>query len=82
MKLQKRTYSLPPQTVERFEQVVDTGRRSAVLVELIEGYLEDRRREALRRDLEEGCRDMWDIYLNTAKEWEAADDELHRSIKY
>jgi metal-responsive CopG/Arc/MetJ family transcriptional regulator len=82
VKLLKRTYALPSQTLAKFEEVVDSGRRSAVVADLIDDYLEERKREALRRDLDEGCREMWDVYLETAKDWEATDDELHRSIEY
>ena len=37
-------------------------------------------REALRRDIEEGCREMWDLYLETAKEWEPLEAEVDRLL--
>jgi hypothetical protein len=82
MKPAKRTYVLPPDTVARFEQHIEPGKRSAVISELIDKYLENSRREALRRDIEEGCREMWDVYLDAAQEWEATDDALHHTIQY
>ena len=80
MKLAKRTYSLPPKTIERFETEVDSGRRSTVIAELIDKYLENKKREALRKDIEEGCREMWDIYRETAREWAPLDAEADRAL--
>ena len=82
MKLAKRTYALPHKTIEQFEITVDSGRRSGVIAELISNYLENRKREALRADIEQGCRDMWDLYRDINKEWEPTDDALHRAIEY
>ena len=82
MKLQKRTYALPIDTISKFEQSVDSGKRSAVLAGLIDQYIEGCQRAALRKDLEEGCREMWDVYLETALEWEQADDTLHETVAY
>ncbi len=82
MRLAKRTYSLPPKTIERFESEVDSGRRSTVIAELIDKYLENKKREALRKDIEEGCKEMWDLYREINKEWEPTDDAIHRSIEY
>ena len=80
MKLAKRTYVLPPETVSRFEAEIAPGQRSAKVAELIEDWIREREREALRRDIIEGCREMNAILLETAKEWEGADDELWRRL--
>ncbi len=82
MKLLKRTYALPPDTLEKFERTVDAGKRSAVVAELIREYLAEREREALRRDIIEGCEDMAEIYLEIEREFNAADEELHRAVEY
>lgn len=82
MKQLKRTYALPESTVSRFEQAVGPGRRSGTIAELIDEYLEERQREALRRDLDEGCKAMWDEYLQVEREFRSADEELHRAVEY
>jgi hypothetical protein len=77
----KRTYALPNGLLARFEGEVPPGRRSAKIAELIEAWVEEREREALRKAVIEGCRDMAEVDGETLKEWEAADDELWQSIE-
>lgn len=81
MKLLKRTYALPPKTLEQFEQSVSPGKRSAVIAQLIAEWLAEQEREALRRDIAEGCADMWDVYLETEREFNPIDEELHRAVE-
>jgi hypothetical protein len=78
----KRTYALPAGTINRFEQEVDPGRRSGVIAGLIDHYLEQKRREALRADIEEGLREMADIYRQVQAEFDAVDAETLRGIEY
>jgi hypothetical protein len=80
MKLQKRTFVLPTETLSRFEATVAPGRRSAKIAELIEAWIKAHEREALRRDIAEGCRDMWDVYTETAREWEPLEADLDRTL--
>ena len=72
----KRTYALPNDVLERFEGAIAPGKRSAKIAELIDAYIQERNREALRESIAEGCREMWDIYIDTAKEWEPLDKEI------
>jgi hypothetical protein len=65
----KRTYVLPANTLKRFEQVIAPGKRSAKVAELIERRISEREREVLRQNIAEGCREMWDVYLDAAREW-------------
>jgi hypothetical protein len=81
MERTKRTFALPDSTVTRFEQEVKSSERDEVVARLIEQYLESRRRAALREDIAEGCKEMWDIYRETAREWESEDDRLLRSVE-
>ena len=78
MGLTKRTYSLPPETVERFEQSVAAGRRSAVVSRLVNDWLDEQQREQLRADVIEGCREMWDVYLEIEKEYHPLEEEVER----
>jgi hypothetical protein len=78
----KRTYALPEGTINRFEREVDAGRRSGVVADLIEQFLEEKRKEALRRDIEEGCREMNEIYKEVQREFETIDMETLRGIEY
>jgi hypothetical protein len=77
----KRTYALPSQTLKRFEQEIAPGKRSAKVAELIEGWIREREREALRQNIIEGCHEMNELLLEIAREWEGADDELWRTLE-
>lgn len=81
MKTAKRTYTLPIGTLKRFEQEIAPELRSAKVAELIEGWLHERECELLRQDIIEGCREMSEIYLEVAREWEKTDDALWRSLE-
>lgn len=70
MERTKRTFALPPSTVSRFEREVLSSDRDDVVARLIEEYLDSRRHGALRDDIAEGCKQMWDVYRETAQEWE------------
>jgi hypothetical protein len=80
METEKRTYALPAQTLKRFEQEIAPGKRSAKVAELIEGWIREREREALRQNIIEGCRKMWEVYLEAAQEWEPLDREADRAL--
>lgn len=81
METAKRTYALPSNTLKRFEQEIAPGKRSAKVAELIEDWIREREREALRQNIIEGCREMNEIYLDAARDWEGADDELWRGLE-
>lgn len=80
MKLAKRTYARPTETLKRFEQEIAPGKRSAKVAELIENWIRERERQALRQNIIEGCREMWDVYRETAQEWEPLDREVDRVL--
>ncbi len=63
MALTKRTYTLAPETLQRFEQTVQPGERSAMIGELIERWLSEKEKTELRRLVIEGCREMADEML-------------------
>ncbi len=78
MRFQKRTYALPPETVERFESTVAAGKRSSVIAQVVNDWLDEQQREKLRADIAEGCREMWDVYLEVEKEYAPLDEEVMR----
>ena len=80
MRLLKRTYALPPETLARFEKEITSGQRSAKIAQLIEEWIETKERENLRHEIEEGCREMWDAYKETASEWEPLEAEIDQSL--
>jgi metal-responsive CopG/Arc/MetJ family transcriptional regulator len=80
MGLLKRTYALPRETIEQFEQAVKPGQRSAAIAELLRGWLETRRREQLRREVIEGCREMAETYLETEREYHPLEEEVQRQV--
>lgn len=78
MRLLKRTYALPPDLLEEFEQVVEAGKRSAVVSRVLRDWLERERREQLRREVIEGCREMAGVYLDVEREYHPLEEEIHR----
>ena len=77
----KRTYALPAQIMTRFEHAVPAGERSRLVGKLLQDWLDDRERKALRADLAEGCRAMADIHLETEKEFHPLEEEVHRGVE-
>lgn len=80
MGMPKRTFSLPADTLAEFEREVGRGRRASVIADLVRTWLEDRRRERLRREIIEGCREMADVYLETEREFHPLEEEVHRAL--
>ncbi|MBI4909113.1 MAG: hypothetical protein HY820_36170 [Acidobacteria bacterium] len=80
MKLAKRTYSLPYPIVERFEQALSAGNRSAFLAKLIEEWLAEQERAELRRHIIEGCQAMAEVNLEIDAEWNSVSEEVWRSL--
>jgi hypothetical protein len=81
MRSLKRTYSLPVDTLKKFEQKVPGEQRNAVLAQLLRDWLERDRREELRRQIIEGCRDMADIYLEIEREYHPLEEEVQRALE-
>ena len=76
MQTHKRTYALPAETIQEFEQAVASGQRSTTLARLIEEWLETRRDAALRQNIIDGCREMWDVYVETEREFHPLEEEV------
>ncbi len=80
MKLAKRTYSLPSRTVERFERRVGPGKRSNIINDLVEHWVDEQEKAELRAQVIEGCRDMADVYLEMEQEFHALEEETDREL--
>lgn len=80
MRLAKRTYSLPSKTVERFERRVGPGKRSNIVNELVERWVDEQEKAEIRSQVIEGCRDMEDVYLEIEKEFHALEEETDREL--
>ena len=76
----KRTYVLPQETLAEFEQIAASGERSAVIAQALQEWLDNRRREQLRRQIREGCRDMAEIYRQIEREYHSLEEEAHRAL--
>lgn len=61
METVKRTYARPSQTLKRFKEETTHGKCRAIIAGLIEGWI--RKREVLRHNIVEGCREMNAVYL-------------------
>ena len=80
MRLPKCTDVLPPDILQQFEQTVATGKRSAVIAELLHEWLDKQRQVQLRRDVIEGCREMADVYLEIEQAYPPLEEEVHRGL--
>lgn len=80
MALTKRTYALPTEVLTAFEEAVSPGKRSALIAKLLAEWLEEKRRELLRREIIEGCHEMAELYLETEKEWHPLEEEVQRAL--
>ena len=78
MGLLKRTYALPQQTLEEFERTTAPGNRSALVAELLREWLARQKRERLRKEVIEGCREMADVYLEMEREYHPLEEEVAR----
>lgn len=76
MGLTKRTYALPPETIDEFERVVESGKRSTVINELIRSWLNEQHRARLRSAIVEGCREMTEVYRETEQEYHPLEEEV------
>lgn len=80
MTLMKRTYALPEETLRQFEQVVPSRQRSSTIDSLLRAWLDQQRRERLRRDVIEGCSAMADVYLSIEREYHPLEEEVARAL--
>ncbi|HKI36605.1 MAG TPA: hypothetical protein VKA46_32410 [Gemmataceae bacterium] len=80
MGLLKRTYALPQQTLEEFERTTAPGKRSALVAELLREWLERQKRDRLRKEVIEGCREMADVYLEIEREYHPLEEEVERAL--
>ena len=76
MSTTKRTYSLVRETAEDFEAAVPAGKRSAVVGEALRSWLDEKRMEALRRDVVDGCLEMADVYREIEREYHPLEEEV------
>ena len=76
MRLIKRTYALPLELLDQFENAVEAGRRSQVIADVLNKWLEHRRQELLRKEVIEGCKAMGDIYLEVEREYHSLEKEV------
>ena len=81
MNLVKRTYSLPPDTLASFEHKVPPGGRSSLVAALLRDWLEQQRRERLRKEVAEGCRNMAEVYLEGEREYHSLEEEVHHALE-
>lgn len=77
-KLIKRTYTLPAETLAKFEEVVPAGKRGAAVNEAIDFWLEEKRLADLRVRIEAGLNDKENeaLYLEEERIWAPVSDEL------
>lgn len=81
MRLAKRTYTLPPDLLDRFERRVAPGDRSGSISRIIEAWLAEIERQELRESVVEGCRAMASEYERIDRDWAPAADEVWRELE-
>jgi hypothetical protein len=77
----KRTYALPSAAIDAFEKSVPAGERSSVVAALIQNWLDERERKAIRDSVIEGCREMAEISLELERDFHPLEGEVHRAIE-
>jgi hypothetical protein len=77
----KRTYTLPGATVDAFERVVPAGQRSRRLAEVLDEWISEQQRTALREAVITGCLDMADVLRETEAEYHPLEEEVDRVIQ-
>ena len=80
MQLTKRTYALPKETMEQFERVVARGQRSSTLARLISGWLGEKQRAELARQIVDGCHEMSEIYVAVERDYHPLEEEVEGSF--
>ncbi|MBM4045393.1 MAG: hypothetical protein FJ279_09780 [Planctomycetes bacterium] len=80
MRSLRRTYALPREALQQFEQAVSADERSGVVAELLREWLDKRQRKRLRREVIEGCREMADVYLEIEREYHPLEEEAHHAL--
>ena len=80
MRLEKRTYTLPPDLLQKFESRLPPGERSSSLAKIIEEWLAEREREELRQLIVEGCVAMQEEYEQVDREWAPVADEVWQDV--
>ena len=80
MELLKRTYTLPAETLNEFEQTVAPGKRSSTIDAILRDWLADKRRAELRREIIEGCQAMADVYVEIEREYHPLEEEVQRAF--
>jgi len=81
MRLEKRTYTLPPDLLQKFERRLPPGERSSSLARIIEDWLAEREREELRQQIIEGCQEMRTEYEQIDRNWASVSDEVWRDLE-
>ena len=76
----KRTYLLPDDVLAEFEAQIPAGKRGSAVAAALREWLDEKRREKLRAEIEEGLREMAEIYLETEREFHALEEEVDRKL--
>jgi metal-responsive CopG/Arc/MetJ family transcriptional regulator len=76
----KRTYALPAETLQQFERQVLPGQRSTVIARLIRDWVDKQKRERLREEVIQGCRDMAELYLEVEREYHPLEEEVQSGL--
>lgn len=76
----KRTYALPHRILTSFESLVPPGDRSRVVGELLQNWLDEKEKAAMRSAVIEGCREMAEISLELEREFHPLEEEVHRAL--
>jgi metal-responsive CopG/Arc/MetJ family transcriptional regulator len=72
MSMIKRTFALPSDTLQEFEQIVSPEERNKVIAEALRDWLD---KQKLREAIIEGLHDMADILLEIEQEYHPLEEE-------
>jgi metal-responsive CopG/Arc/MetJ family transcriptional regulator len=78
MSLIKRTFVLPSETLQEFEQVVSPEERNKVIAEALRDWLD---KQKLREAIIEGLHDMADLLLEIEAEYHPLEEEAYYALE-
>ena len=80
MILIEKSFQLPKETLDAFEQKVEREKQSELLASLISQWLDEHCKSSLRENYIAGLKDMDQISLQIAQEFHPLEEEWHRAL--
>jgi len=80
MEVINKNFALPKETSEALDRAVESEKQGELLASLIERWLEEQRRAALREAYVAGLKDMEDVSIRLEQDFNPLEEEWHRDV--